>query len=203
MKYFVRAILATIIAALLSSCSYNSMVEADENINAQWAKVENQYQRRADLIPNLVASIKGYSSHEQEVLEAVTLARSQANRASSALQQTPGDEQKLQTWQQAQAQVSRTLGQLTIISERYPELKAQELYQNLMVQLEGSENRIAVARGRYIKAIEQYNVTIRKFPAVLTAKVMDYTPKKNYLPDDVAAVSKAPTIDFSQNANAH
>ena len=203
MKYFVRAILATIIAALLSSCSYNSMVEADENINAQWAKVENQYQRRADLIPNLVASIKGYSSHERDVLEAVTLARSQANRASSDLQQTPGDEQKLQAWQQAQAQVTRTLGQLTIISERYPELKSQELYQNLMVQLEGSENRIAVARGRYIKAIEQYNVTIRKFPAVLTAKVMDYTPKKNYLPDDVAAVSKAPTIDISQNANAH
>ena len=155
----------------------------------------------------LVASIKGYSSHEQEVLEAVTLARSQANRASSDLQKTPGDEQKLQAWQQAQAQaqaqVTRTLGQLTIISERYPQLKAQELYQNLMVQLEGSENRIAVARGRYIKAIEQYNVTIRKFPAVLTAKVMDYTPKKNYLPDDVTAVSKAPTIDFSQNANAH
>lgn len=133
------------------------------------------------------------------------MARSQANRASNDLQQAPGDEQKLQAWQQAQAQaqVSRTLGQLTIISERYPELKAQELYQNLMVQLEGSENRIAVARGRYIKAIEQYNVTIRKFPAVLTAKVMDYTPKKNYLPDDVAAVSKAPTIDFSQSANAH
>ncbi|HFO4159853.1 TPA: LemA family protein, partial [Escherichia coli] len=175
----------------------------DEQVNASWSEVLNQYQRRTDLIPNLVASIKGYSSHEQEVLEAVTLARSQANRASSDLQKTPGDEQKLQAWQQAQAQVTRTLGQLTIISERYPQLKAQELYQNLMVQLEGSENRIAVARGRYIKAIEQYNVTIRKFPAVLTAKVMDYTPKKNYLPDDVTAVSKAPTIDFSQNANAH
>ncbi|WP_125060531.1 LemA family protein [Escherichia albertii] len=189
----------------LSGCGYNDIQTYDEQVNASWSEVLNQYQRRADLIPNLVASIKGYSSHEKEVLEAVTLARSQANRASNDLQQAPGDEQKLQAWQQAQAQaqVSRTLGQLTIISERYPELKAQELYQNLMVQLEGSENRIAVARGRYIKAIEQYNVTIRKFPAVLTAKVMDYTPKKNYLPDDVAAVSKAPTIDFSQSANAH
>ncbi|ELP4706379.1 LemA family protein [Escherichia coli] len=185
----------------LSGCGYNDIQTYDEQVNASWSEVLNQYQRRADLIPNLVASIKGYSSHEKDVLEAVTLARSQANRASSDLQQAPGDAQKLQAWQQAQ--VTRTLGQLTIISERYPELKAQELYQNLMVQLEGSENRIAVARGRYIKAIEQYNVTIRKFPAVLTAKVMDYTPKKNYLPDDVAAVSKAPTIDFSQNANAH
>ncbi|HAW4039568.1 TPA: LemA family protein [Escherichia coli] len=185
----------------LSGCGYNDIQTYDEQVNASWSEVLNQYQRRADLIPNLVASIKGYSSHEKDVLEAVTLARSQANRASSDLQQAPGDAQKLQAWQQAQ--VTRTLGQLTIISERYPELKAQELYQNLMVQLEGSENRIAVARGRYIKAIEQYNVTIRKFPAVLTAKVMDYTPKKNYLPDDVTAVSKAPTIDFSQNANAH
>lgn len=189
----------------LSGCGYNDIQTYDEQVNASWSEVLNQYQRRADLIPNLVASIKGYSSHEKDVLEAVTLARSQANRASSDLQQAPRDAQKLQAWQQAQAQaqVTRTLGQLTIISERYPELKAQELYQNLMVQLEGSENRIAVARGRYIKAIEQYNVTIRKFPAVLTAKVMDYTPKKNYLPDDVTAVSKAPTIDFSQNANAH
>ena len=106
------------------------------------------------------------------------MARSRANRASSDLQQAPGDAQNYKHGNRPRAQVTRTLGQLTIISERYPELKAQELYQNLMVQLEGSENRIAVARGRYIKAIEQYNVTIRKFPAVLTAKVMDYTPKK-------------------------
>lgn len=198
-----RIFIAFIFIFNLSGCGYNDIQTYDEQVNASWSEVLNQYQRRTDLIPNLVASIKGYSSHEQEVLEAVILARSQANRASSDLQKTPGDEQKLQAWQQAQAQVTRTLGQLTIISERYPQLKAQELYQNLMVQLEGSENRIAVARGRYIKAIEQYNVTIRKFPAVLTAKVMDYTPKKNYLPDDVTAVSKAPTIDFSQNANAH
>ncbi|MEC9642976.1 LemA family protein [Escherichia marmotae] len=187
----------------LSGCGYNDIQTYDEQVNSSWSEVLNQYQRRADLIPNLVASIKGYSSYEKEVLEAVTLARSQAIRASSDLQQAPGDEQKLQTWQQAQAQLTRTLGQLTIISERYPELKAQELYQNLIVQLEGSENRIAVARGRYIKAIEQYNVTIRKFPTVLTAKIMDYTAKKNYLPDDVAAVSKAPTINFSQNPNIH
>lgn len=186
----------------LSGCGYNDIQTYDEQVNASRSEVLNQYQRRADLIPNLVASIKGYSSHERDVLEAVTLARS-GLIAPVAIFSKLRAMNKITSSQQAQAQVTRTLGQLTIISERYPELKSQELYQNLMVQLEGSENRIAVARGRYIKAIEQYNVTIRKFPAVLTAKVMDYTPKKNYLPDDVAAVSKAPTIDFSQNANAH
>lgn len=201
-----RIFIAFIFIFNLSGCGYNDIQTYDEQVNASWSEVLNQYQRRTDLIPNLVASIKGYSSHEQEVLEAVTLARSQANRASSDLQKTPGDEQNYKPGNRRRRRRRRrwlALGQLTIISERYPQLKAQELYQNLMVQLEGSENRIAVARGRYIKAIEQYNVTIRKFPAVLTAKVMDYTPKKNYLPDDVTAVSKAPTIDFSQNANAH
>ncbi len=129
-----RIFIAFIFIFNLSGCGYNDIQTYDEQVNASWSEVLNQYQRRTDLIPNLVASIKGYSSHEQEVLEAVTLARSQANRASSDLQKTPGDEQKLQAWQQAQAQVTRTLGQLTIISERYPQLKAQELYQNLMVQ---------------------------------------------------------------------
>lgn len=183
----------------LSGCGYNDIQTYDEQINASWSEVLNQYQRRADLIPNLVASVQGYSSHEKEVLEAVTLARTQANSASAALKQAPTDEQKIAAWQQAQTQVTRSLGQFTIINERYPELKAQQLYQNLMTQLEGSENRIAVARGRYIKAVEQYNVTIRKFPAVMTAKVMDYQPKRNYLPDDVATISKAPTVNFSQH----
>lgn len=137
----------------LSGCGYNDIQTYDEQVNASWSEVLNQYQRRADLIPNLVASIKGYSSHERDVLEAVTLARSQANRASSDLQQTPGDEQKLQAWQQAQAQVTRTLGQLTIISERYPELKSQELYQNLMVQLEGSENRLPLREEDILKPL--------------------------------------------------
>ena len=183
----------------LSGCGYNDIQAYNEQTNSAWSEVLNQYQRRADLIPNLVASVKGYASHESEVLEAVTLARAQANLASGKLQQAPDDAQKLADWQQAQRQLTRSLGQLTTISERYPELKAQELYKDLMTQLEGSENRIVVARGRYIKAIEKYNVTIRQFPAVMTAKVMDYQPKKNYLPDDVATISKAPTVDFSQH----
>ena len=183
----------------LSGCGYNDIQAYDEQTNSAWSEVLNQYQRRADLIPNLVASVKGYASHESEVLEAVTLARAQANLASGKLQQAPDDAQNLAAWQQAQMQLTRSLGQLTIISERYPELKAQELYKDLMTQLEGSENRITVARGRYIKSIEKYNITIRQFPAVMTAKVMDYQPKKNYLPDDVASISKAPTVDFSQH----
>lgn len=158
-----RIFIAFIFIFNLSGCGYNDIQTYDEQVNASWSEVLNQYQRRTDLIPNLVASIKGYSSHEQEVLEAVTLARSQANRASSDLQKTPGDEQNYKPGNRRRRRWL-ALGQLTIISERYPQLKAQELYQNLMVQLEGSENRIAVARGRYIKAIEQYNVTIRKFP---------------------------------------
>lgn len=194
-----RIFIVFIFIVNLSGCGYNDIQAYDEQTNSAWSEVLNQYQRRADLIPNLVASVKGYASHESEVLEAVTLARAQANLASGKLQQAPDDAQKLADWQQAQMQLTRSLRQLNIISERYPELKAQELYKNLMTQLEGSENRITVARGRYIKSIEKYNITIRQFPAVMTAKVMDYQPKKNYLPDDVASISKAPTVDFSQH----
>ncbi|WEJ87262.1 MAG: LemA family protein [Klebsiella huaxiensis] len=194
-----RIFIVFIFIVNLSGCGYNDIQAYDEQTNSAWSEVLNQYQRRADLIPNLVASVKGYASHESEVLEAVTLARAQANLASGKLQQAPDDAQKLADWQQAQMQLTRSLRQLNIISERYPELKAQELYKNLMTQLEGSENRITVARGRYIKSIEKYNITIRQFPAVMTAKVMDYQPKKNYLPDDVATISKAPTVDFSQH----
>lgn len=193
-----RIFIVFIFIVNLSGCGYNDIQAYDEQTNSAWSEVLNQYQRRADLIPNLVASVKGYASHEKEVLEAVTLARAQANLASGKLRQTPDDAQQLEAWQKAQMQLTRSLGPLLILSERYPELTSQALYQDLITQLEGSENRIAVARGRYIKAVEKYNVTIRQFPAVMTAKVMDYQPKKNYLPDDVASISKAPAVDFSQ-----
>lgn len=180
----------------LTGCGYNDIQTSDEQTNTTWSEVLNQYQRRADLIPNLVASVKGYATHEKELLEAVTLARSRANTATQNLKANPDDEKNLEQWQQSQVQVTRTLGQMMVLGERYPELKSQELFQNLMVQLEGTENRIAVARGRYIKAIELYNITVRQFPAMMTAKVMGYKPKKNYLPDDVETITKAPTIDF-------
>lgn len=187
---------AFVLIFTLSGCGYNDIQTTDEQTNTTWSEVLNQYQRRADLIPNLVASVKGYATHEKELLEAVTLARSRANTATQNLKANPDDEKNLEQWQQSQVQVTRTLGQMMVLGERYPELKSQELFQNLMVQLEGTENRIAVARGRYIKAIEQYNITVRQFPAMLTAKVMGFKPKKNYLPDDVETITKAPTIDF-------
>lgn len=187
---------ALVLIFTLTGCGYNDIQTSDEQTNTTWSEVLNQYQRRADLIPNLVASVKGYATHEKELLEAVTLARSRANTATQNLKANPEDEKNLEQWQQSQVQVTRTLGQMMVLGERYPELKSQELFQNLMVQLEGTENRIAVARGRYIKAIELYNITVRQFPAMMTAKVMGYKPKKNYLPDDVETITKAPTIDF-------
>ncbi|MBK4715128.1 MULTISPECIES: LemA family protein [Tenebrionibacter/Tenebrionicola group] len=195
-RNLIKLISAVVLIFTLSGCGYNDIQSSDEQTNTTWSEVLNQYQRRADLIPNLVASVKGYATHEKELLEAVTLARSRANTATRNLKANPDDEQNLEQWQQSQVQVTRTLGQMMVLGERYPELKSQELFQNLMVQLEGTENRIAVARGRYIKAIELYNITVRQFPAVMTAKVMGYKPKKNYLPDDVETITKAPTIDF-------
>ena len=165
MKYFVRAILATIIAALLSSCSYNSMVEADENINAQWAKVENQYQRRADLVPNLVNTVKGYAAHESETLEAVIAARSKAT-------------------------------QITVlaITENDPDLKANQNFLELQAQLEGTENRIATERSRYTDAVNAYNKKIRKFPALITAKIFGFDAKPQFKAE--ASATQAPTVEF-------
>ena len=151
MKYFVRAILATIIAALLSSCSYNSMVEADENINAQWAKVENQYQRRADLVPNLVNTVKGYAAHESETLEAVIAARSKATQIT--VDPANLTEENLQKYQEAQGELSSALGKLLAITENYPDLKANQNFLELQAQLEGTENRIATERSRYMDAV--------------------------------------------------
>ena len=159
MKYFVRAILATIIAALLSSCSYNSMVEADENINAQWAKVENQYQRRADLVPNLVNTVKGYAAHESETLEAVIAARSKATQIT--VDPANLTEENLQKYQEAQGELSSALGKLLAITENYPDLKANQNFLELQAQLEGTENRIATERSRYTDAVNAYNKKIR------------------------------------------
>lgn len=186
----------------LTGCGYNDMQSQDEAVNAAWSEVLNQYQRRADLIPNLLSVVKGYAEHEQTVLEAVTLARSQAQQATAALKNAPESDNALQSWGTAQSNLSHALRQLMVVNERYPELKSQALFQGLSVQLEGTENRIAVARGRYIKAVERYNVTVRQFPASLTAKVMGYSKKHNYLPDEATTSTQAPRIDFSP-ARAH
>ena len=186
MKYFVRAILATIIAALLSSCSYNSMVEADENINAQWAKVENQYQRRADLVPNLVNTVKGYAAHESETLEAVIAARSKATQIT--VDPANLTEENLQKYQEAQGELSRA------ITENYPDLKANQNFLELQAQLEGTENRIATERSRYTDAVNAYNKKIRKFPALITAKIFGFDAKPQFKAE--ASAAQAPTVEF-------
>ena len=192
MKYFVRAILATIIAALLSSCSYNSMVEADENINAQWAKVENQYQRRADLVPNLVNTVKGYAAHESETLEAVIAARSKATQIT--VDPANLTEENLQKYQEAQGELSSALGKLLAITENYPDLKANQNFLELQAQLEGTENRIATARSRYTDAVNAYNKKIRKFPALITAKIFGFDAKPQFKAE--ASATQAPTVEF-------
>ena len=192
MKYFVRAILATIIAALLSSCSYNSMVEADENINAQWAKVENQYQRRADLVPNLVNTVKGYAAHESETLEAVIAARSKATQIT--VDPANLTEENLQKYQEAQGELSSALGKLLAITENYPDLKANQNFLELQAQLEGTENRIATERSRYTDAVNAYNKKIRKFPALITAKIFGFDAKPQFKAE--ASATQAPTGDL-------
>lgn len=192
MKYFVRAILATIIAALLSSCSYNSMVEADENINAQWAKVENQYQRRADLVPNLVNTVKGYAAHESETLEAVIAARSKATQIT--VDPANLTEENLQKYQEAQGELSSAMGKLLAITENYPDLKANQNFLELQAQLEGTENRIATERSRYTDAVNAYNKKIRKFPALITAKIFGFDAKPQFKAE--ASATQAPTVEF-------
>lgn len=192
MKYFVRAILATIIAALLSSCSYNSMVEADENINAQWAKVENQYQRRADLVPNLVNTVKGYAAHESETLEAVIAARSKATQIT--VDPANLTEENLQKYQEAQGELSSALGKLLAITENYPDLKANQNFLELQAQLEGTENRIATERSRYTDAVNAYNKKIRKFPALITAKIFGFDAKPQFKAE--ASATQTPTVEF-------
>mgnify|MGYP000100934390 CR=1 FL=1 len=192
MKYFVRAILATIIAALLSSCSYNSMVEADENINAQWAKVENQYQRRADLVPNLVNTVKGYAAHESETLEAVIAARSKATQIT--VDPANLTEENLQKYQEAQGELSSALGKLLAITENYPDLKANQNFLELQAQLEGTENRIAVARTRYTEAVKSFNVMIRRFPASIIASMFGFEKKPQF--EATEGAETAPVVNF-------
>lgn len=188
-------------AVLLSGCGYNSIQAADEAVNAAWSQVLNQYQRRADLVPQLVKSVDAYMTHEREVLTQVTEARSKVGSVQITADQLD-DPAALQRFQQAQGQLTSALSRLIAVSENYPQLKADGLFRDLMTQLEGTENRIAVERGRYVQAVQAYNVLVRQFPAVITAKVFGYSPKANFGVEDEAAVSRAPEIRFSNEAPA-
>lgn len=179
----------------LSGCGYNAMQAADEQIKAAWSEVLNQYQRRADLVPNLVATVKGYAAHEQQVLTDVTNARARVGSVNITADQLD-DPQMLQRFQQAQSELSSALSRLLMVTENYPQLKADGLFRDLMVQLEGTENRITVARNRYVQAVQQYNVLVRQFPGVITAKIFGYAPKANFSVENEAAISNAPRIEF-------
>lgn len=185
----------------LSGCGYNAMQASDEQVKAAWAEVLNQYQRRADLVPNLVNTVKGYASHEQQVLTQVTEARARVGSTTISADDLE-DPEKVRRFQQAQGELSSSLSRLLVVSENYPQLKADTLFRDLQSQLEGTENRIAVARNRYVKSVESYNVLVRQFPGVITAKVMGYAPKTSFTVENEAAVARPPAVDFGGSAPA-
>jgi LemA protein len=193
------AVLALLTPLLLSGCGYNDFQRLDEQVKAAWAEVLNQYQRRADLIPNIVSTVKGEANFEQETLTKVIEARARA----TGIQATPeliNDPAAFQKFQAAQGELSGALSRLMVTVERYPELKANAAFQDLRVQLEGTENRITVARNRYIKAVNEYNVLARSFPTNLTAMVFSYPVKSNFTVQNEAAISAPPSVSFDKPA---
>ena len=197
MKTWLSWLGAAFFAVLLSGCGYNQFQSSDEAVKAAWGEVVNQYQRRADLVPNLVNTVKGYASHERDTLEAVTKARA----AATSIQVTPevlNDPQAFERFQQAQGQLTQALSRLLAVSENYPQLKADALFRDLQSQLEGTENRITVARQRYIKAVQEYNVLARSFPTNLTAKMFGYPVRPSFTVDNEKAISNAPAVNFGK-----
>jgi LemA protein len=193
------ATLIAIVATLgLSGCGYNDLQRQDEGIKAAWSEVVNQYQRRADLVPNLVNTVKGYAAHEQQVLTEVTQARANA----TSIRATPelvNDPEAFARFIQAQNQLQGALSRLLAVAENYPNLKADALFRDLQSQLEGTENRIAVARNRYIRSVQEYNTTVRSFPTNLTAMVFRMPVRPNFTVADEGAVSRPPTVDFGRS----
>ena len=195
MKMLSKSLIALILASTLSlsGCGYNTLQVKDEAVTAAWSEVQNQYQRRADLVPNLVNVVKGYAKHEEQVLTEVTQAR--ANVAGLKVdREVLEDPELFQRYQQAQSQLTGALSRLIAVSENYPDLKANEQFRDLQVQLEGTENRIAVARNRYISSVQDFNSYARQFPQVMTAKVIGMDTKPNFSAEQSA--QKAPTVSF-------
>lgn len=189
------------LALSLSGCGYNTLQTTDEQINASWSEVVNQYQRRADLVPNLVNVVKGYASHEKDILIQVTEARAKVGQ----IQATPdlvNNVQAFNKFQAAQGELSGALSRLMVVAENYPQLKADGVFRDLQAQLEGTENRIAVARGRYIKSVQEYNVTVRQFPSNLTAMLFGFKTKPNFTVENEKAISAPPKVDFGTPAPA-
>ena len=188
--------LAALATLSLTNCGYNASQSNDEQVKSAWSEVLNQYQRRADLVPNLVNSVKGFAQQEKDVLLGVTNARAKVGsiQATPELINDPGAFAKFQA---AQSELTSALSKLLVVTENYPQLKSDALFRDLMSQLEGTENRITVARNRYIKAVQDYNVTIRSFPVNLTAMAFGYKEKPNFTVDNERAISTAPKVDFT------
>lgn len=194
-----RIVLILLAACMLGGCGYNAIQSKDEATKAAWSEVINQYQRRADLVPNLVNTVKGYAQHEEEVFIKVAQARASVGKITISAEDL-GDAAKLQQFQAAQGELSGALSRLMAVSENYPDLKANVGFQTLQAQLEGTENRIAVARNRYIAAVQEYNVLVRSFPQNLTAKMFGYHTKANFTVENEKAISVPPTVDFNKPA---
>jgi LemA protein len=183
----------------LSGCGYNTLQTTDEQINASWSEVVNQYQRRADLVPNLVSVVKGYAAHEKDILVQVTEARARVGQM-QVTTELVNDEAAFRKFQAAQGELSGALSRLMLVAENYPQLKADGVFRDLQAQLEGTENRIAVARGRYIKAVQEYNVTVRQFPSNLTAMLFGFKTKANFSVENEKAIATPPRVDFGAPA---
>ncbi|MBS0576974.1 MAG: LemA family protein [Proteobacteria bacterium] len=194
MALLLRVVILVLLLAL-SSCGYNKIQALDEQTKANWSEVVNQYQRRADLVPNLVATVKGYAQQEKDILIQVTQARSRVG----SLQITPelaSDPEKLKQFQDAQGQLGAALSRLLVVSENYPNLKSDQSFRDLQAQLEGTENRITVARNRYIQSVADYNTYLRSFPQNMTAKMFGYQIKPNFAVANEAQIAAPPKVDF-------
>jgi LemA protein len=201
MRKFLAATSILAAATTLSGCGYNDIQRSDEQVKSAWSEVLNQYQRRNDLVPNLVNTVKGFAAQEQQVLTQVTEMRSRVG----SIQATPellNDPAAFRKFQEAQAGMSSALSRLLVVAENYPQLKSDANFRDLQAQLEGTENRIAVARNRYIKAVQEYNTLIRVFPNNLTAMMFSYPTKPNFAVEDEKAIAKPPTVDFGKPAPA-
>jgi LemA protein len=195
MRKVIVGLMLVVASAALSGCGYNKIQNQDEAVKSAWSEVLNQYQRRADLVPNLVATVKGFAAQEERVLVEVTQARAKVG----SIQLTPeliNDPAAFAKFQQAQGELTQALKSLIAVTENYPELKSNENFRDLQAQLEGTENRVTVARNRYIDAVRAYNVTIREFPTNLTAKMFDYDVKQNFSVENEKSISTAPNVSF-------
>ena len=192
MKTIRLAVVTLALSLSLTGCGYNRIQVTDEQVKSGWAEVLNQYQRRADLVPNLVNVVKGYAAHEEDVLIQVTEARARVG----SVQVNADDPQSLQQYQEAQGALSSALSRLLVVSENYPNLKADTGFRDLQAQLEGTENRITVARNRYIQTVQDYNITVRKFPVNLTAKMFGYQTKPTFTVENEKALAQPPKVEF-------